>query len=52
MKNITDGEFDDFLDDATHHVADMWSKSSGETLTIDQLYKLNDLLTQHFYHMR
>lgn len=38
-----DGEqFDDFLDDATHAVADLWEKNGGESMKINEKYALND----------
>lgn len=47
--NIKDESgFDEFLDDATHAVHDMWTERGGAKLDIDGLYALNDLLTAFF----
>ena len=44
-----DGEqFDDFLDDATHAVDDLWEKNGGESMKINEKYALKDLLA-HFF---
>ena len=47
---MNDDEFDEFLNDATHAVADLWAEVSGQTLTNakNELYDLNDLLTAFF----
>ena len=41
---------DDFLDDATHAVNELWEKVGGERLPLEDLYSLNDLLTSFFAH--
>jgi hypothetical protein len=45
---MTDEIFDKFLDDATHKVADLWEEVSGKTLTLEEKYRLNDVLTAFF----
>lgn len=40
--------YDNFLDEATHKVADMWSERGGTQLSTDELHSLNDLLTSFF----
>jgi len=47
-----DDNFDAFLDDATHKVSELWEDCQGRTLTIDELYALNDLLTAFFADKR
>ena len=51
---MTNEEFDDFLNDATHAVADLWEQASGQTLTnLDsELYDLNDTLEAFFASKR
>jgi hypothetical protein len=41
-------ELDDFLDNATHAVANLYCKTSGEQLQEKELYALNDLITEFF----
>jgi hypothetical protein len=41
-------EMDEFLNEATHQVHDLWKKAGGEELDSDKLYRLNDLLTDFF----
>ena len=45
---MTRDQLDSFLYDATHRVAQMWEERSGQELTTDELYALNDCLTAHF----
>lgn len=47
-----DAVFDAFLDDATHAVHNMWVSSGGTVFTTEDLYALNDVLTQHFSSKR
>ena len=46
---MTFEELDDFLDDATHVIADLYEKRGGLPLTTNELYFLNDALTDFFY---
>lgn len=43
-----DEQLDDFLDDATHLVADAWAAGGWRPLELEQKYELNDLLTAFF----
>ena len=45
---MNEDTFDDFLDEATHEVEKIWWYNGGKELTTDELYALNDLLTQFF----
>lgn len=48
-KNVNNpSDYDDFLDDATHAVHDMWVERGGKKLDTDDLYALNDVLTEFF----
>lgn len=40
--------FDNFLDDATHTVHNLWLSYKGRPLNSDELYALNDALTAYF----
>lgn len=40
--------FDDFLNEATWAVRDLWEKVSKTKIKDDELYALNDVLTQFF----
>lgn len=45
--------FDEFLDDATHAVRDLWeTASAGQKLGENETYALNDLLTAFFQDKR
>ena len=44
----TDEQHDDFLDDATHAVADAWEATGASPLTVEDKYALNDVLTAYF----
>ncbi len=48
---MTNEMFDHFLDDATHLVADAWAEIA-DPLTLDDLYRLNDALTEYFASKR
>lgn len=41
-------DFDEFLNDATLAVRELWEKATGQTLDQDATYALNDLLTAFF----
>lgn len=47
-----DDDFDEFLDDATHMITDMWNDRGGQLMGINEKYALNDLLTQFFGNKR
>ena len=47
-----DKEFDEFLDDASHAVADLWKSRGGAELTDDEKCDVNDLLTEYFRDKR
>ena len=48
-ERMLDGEqFDDFLDDATHLVADHWAFVTRQPLTTEEKYTLNDVLSAFF----
>lgn len=40
--------FDNFLDDATHIVYDLWRKAGGTGMSGDGMDALNDMLTEFF----
>lgn len=48
MRKITNDQFDEFLNNVTHDIADAWQDSTGQILSIEDLYKLNDFLTTFF----
>jgi hypothetical protein len=39
---------DTFLDESVYAITDKWYEATGQTLTIEQKYELNDWLTQYF----
>lgn len=39
---------DKFFDDATHDVASLWGKVTGNKMTTEDLEALNDVLTEFF----
>jgi len=45
---MNDEEKDDFLNDATLSTASQWEAASGNALSMDEQYELNDLLTAFF----
>lgn len=45
---MTADELDEFLDDTTHVVCDAWEGKTGERMSEDEKYALNDLLTEFF----
>jgi hypothetical protein len=45
---MTDETFDNFLDDATRAVADMWKSAGAPALSVVELYEISDWLTQFF----
>jgi len=50
---MNDDKFDEFLDNATHKVADMWADDYRQnTLSIEEMYEINDFLTQFFSSKR
>ena len=47
--DVTIGEdFDEFLNEATHALRHLWLKYSGNILTTDETYALNDAVTAFF----
>ena len=47
--NVKDqNDFDEFLDDATHAIGNMWHRRGGRPLTSEELYEINDWLTAYF----
>ncbi len=49
---MNDNTFDEFLQDATLAVHDMWTKAGGRELTTDELRQLNDAVTWLFSSKR
>jgi hypothetical protein len=49
---LTNNSFDEFLNEATHAVHDLWVKAGGKKLDTDELYDLNDTLTAFFSSRR
>jgi hypothetical protein len=45
---MTDEAFDEFLNDATLAVRDIWEKASGDKMRETEIYALNDVLTAFF----
>lgn len=44
-------DFDDFLDDMTHKVANNWLARGGPSLSDNAKFHLNDLLTEFFSNL-
>lgn len=48
MKKMKVDVLDDFLDDATHMVAERWEKTGGKKMRLNDMYVLNEVLQEHF----
>ena len=49
---MNDDDFDNFLNEAVHAVVAEWEKRNGRTITTDEKYELNDLLSGYFNDKR
>lgn len=49
---MNDESFDDFLQEATLEVSELWEQAGGVELTPTERQQLNDLLTGFFYDKR
>jgi hypothetical protein len=51
-KAMSQDKFDEFINDATHKVGEMWTEAGGRELCSDELYAINDTLTNYFCDKR